>query len=319
MSQQLNYKHLRYFYTTAREGSIAGAAEALHVSPQTISGQLSVFQDYLGVELFDRKGKQLVLNDMGKMVYSYAEDIFSLGSELQQNIMTRNNNEQLQIAVGVADAIPKILSVNILENCFKEAGAMKLVCREGDFDMLLSELALNKLDLIITDRQLPPGMPIKAYSHPLGQCGLTFYASDAEAHALKADFPKSLHMHSFLMCGDRSNQKVNLQSWFEREGIVPNIIAECDDSALIKYFGQSGYGVFCTPSTIEQHVVRQYGVSVIGRTDEVREQFYAISPERKLSHPGVKLLVDAAQHIFERPDVAQTIEAQKTSIELVDA
>lgn len=299
MSQQLNYKHLHYFYTTAREGSIAGAASLLHVSPQTISGQLGVFQDYLGVALFERKGKQLVMNDMGKMVYSYAQDIFSLGAELQQSIRNNDSNEQFLFAVGVSDVIPKILSVNILENCFKLDGPMKLVCREGDFDTLLSELALNKLDLILTDRQLPPGIPIRAYNHYLGESGLTFYASKKTARRLAPDFPGSLHQQRFLICGDKSNQKVNLHSWFESEGIAPHIVAECDDSALIKYFGQSDYGVFCTPSIIENHVTRQYGVSIVGRTDEVREHFYAISPERKVKHPGVKLLLKAAHAIFE--------------------
>ena len=300
MSQQLNYRHLHYFYTTAREGSVAGAAELLHVSPQTISGQLGVFQDYLGVELFERKGKQLVMNDMGKMVYSYADDIFSLGAELRQSIQNKDTREQTHFAVGVTEVIPKILSVNILENCFKLDGSMKLVCREGDFDTMLSELALNKLDLVLTDRQLPPGIPIRAYSHFLGECGLTFYASKHTARRLKRRFPQSLHQQPFLICGDKSNQKINLRSWFEREEIAPLVVAECDDSALIKYFGQSDYGVFCTPSIIESHVMQQYNVAVIGRTDEVKEQFYAISPERKVKHPGVRQLLEATYDIFEQ-------------------
>lgn len=298
MPQQLNYKHLHYFYTTAREGSIAGAASFLHVSPQTISGQLGVFQDYLGVELFDRKGKQLVMNDMGKMVYTYADDIFSLGAELQQSIQNHDNKEQLRFAVGVTDVIPKMLSVNILENIFRLDDSVKLICREGDFDTLLAELALNKLDLILTDRQLPPGIPIRAYSHFLGECGLTFYAGKRTAKKLQHKFPQSLHQQPFLICGDKSTLKINLRSWFESQDILPQIVAECDDSALIKYFGQSDYGVFCTPTIIESHVVRQYGVSVIGRTDEVKERFYAISPERKVKHPGVRQLLDAANELF---------------------
>lgn len=299
MSQQLNYRHLHYFYTTAREGSIADAAEHLHVSPQTISGQLSVFQDYLGVQLFDRKGKRLVMNAMGKMVYDYAEDIFSLGSELQKNIHARDNKEELYFAVGVAEVIPKILAVNILKPCFKASDPMRLVCREGDLDSLLSEMALNKLDLILTDRPLPPGIPIKAYNHFLGESGLTFYASKRTAQYLKADFPRSLHQQPFLICGEKSNQKINLCSWFESEEIAPHIIAECDDSALIKYFGQSDFGVFCTPQIIENHVMRQYGVALVGRTDAVKERFYAISPERKVKHPGVRLLLESAREIFE--------------------
>lgn len=298
MSNQLNYKHLHYFYTTAREGSVAGAAALLHVSPQTISGQLGVFQEYLGVELFDRKGKQLVMNDMGKMVYEYAEDIFALGAELQRSIKDGDNKEQFHFAVGVTEVIPKILSVNILETCFQFDEPMKLVCREGDFDTLLSELALNKLDLVLTDRQLPPGLPLRAYNHFLGECGLTFYAGAEGAAGLARNFPYSLHQQPLLISGDKSNQKMNLQSWLDGLRVVPRIVAECDDSALIKYFGRSGFGVFCTPSIIERHVVAQYGVSVIGRTEEVREHFYAVSPERKVKHPGVKLLLDSARGFF---------------------
>jgi len=287
MAQQLNYNHLRYFHAVATEGSVVKAAEILHVSPQTISGQLTVFEDYLGVNLFDRKGKRLVINDIGKLVFSYAEDIFSLGAELQQSVKARDTLQHFIFTVGVTDVIPKILAVDILESSFDLEGPVKLVCREGDFDSLLSELALNKLDLILSDRPLPPGVPIKAFNHFLGECGLSFYADTKSARRLKKNFPASLHQHPFLMCGDKSSQKINVQSWFEDEQIYPNIVAEFDDSALMKYFGQSGHGAFCTPGIIEAHVARQYGVSVIGTTDEVTERFYAISPERKVKHPGV--------------------------------
>ena len=298
MPKQLNYNHLRYFYTVASEGSIVKASDLLHVSPQTISGQLTVFEDHLGVRLFDRKGKRLVMNDMGKLVYSYAEDIFSLGAELQQSIKSQDISQLFVFSVGITDVIPKILAVKILENSFQLEGPTKLVCREGDFNALLSELALNKLDFVLSDRPLTPSTPVRAYNHFLGESGLSFYASSTTATKLKKTFPQSLHQHPFLICGDKSSLKINLQSWFDQEQIYPSMVAEFDDSAMMKYFGQSDYGVFCTPSIIEAHVTRQYGVSVIGRTTEVTERFYAISPERKVRHPGVKLLVEAAQAIF---------------------
>ncbi|WKD51303.1 transcriptional activator NhaR [Microbulbifer spongiae] len=300
MAQQLNYNHLRYFYTIASEGSIVKAAKVLHLSPQTISGQLTVFENYLGVQLFERKGKRLVMNQSGKMVYGYAEDIFSLGAELQQRINAVDSSQPFVFNVGVTDVIPKILAVDILKNSFDLEGPIKLVCREGDFDSLLSELALNQLDLVLSDRPLAPGVPIRAYNHLLGECGLSFYADTQSARKLRKGFPESLHQHPFLICGDKSNQKINLQSWFNQKQIHPAITAEFDDSAMMKYFGQSGYGVFCTPRIIEKHVSRQYGVSVIGRTTQVTERFYAISPERKVKHPGVKMLVEAAEKIFAR-------------------
>lgn len=298
MAQQLNYKHLRYFYMIAREGSIVKAAEMLHVSPQTISGQLSVFEEYLGVALFDRKGKRLVMNGTGKLVYSYAEDIFALGSELQQSVKAKDPNQQFVFTVGVVEVIPKILASNILEKSFQLDGPIKLVCREGDFDALLAELALNKLDLILSDRPLTPGTPIKAYNHLLGESGISFYAKKSEAQKLKRHFPNSLDQYPFLTCGEKSNQKINLQSWFDLEKINPIIVAEFDDSALMKFFGQSGFGVFSTPTIIENHVTKQYDVSVIGQTDAIKERFYAISPERKVKHPGVKVLVDFAKTVF---------------------
>ena len=298
MAQQLNYNHLRYFFTIAREGSIVKAAELLHLSPQTISGQLTVFEEYLGLILFDRQGKRLIVNDAGKLVYSYAEDIFALGLELQQSLNMHDPKQSVVFTVGVVDVIPKILAFNILEKCFDLDESIKLVSREGDYGDLLADLALNKIDLIISDRALAPGVAVKAYNHYLGECGVSFYSTNDTASSLKKGFPKTLDQYPFLICGDKSNQKIDLQSWFDDEKINPVIVAEFDDSALMKFFGQSGYGVFTTPSTIESHVTEQYGVSVIGRTEAVSERFYAISPERKIKHPAVKLLVDAAQDIF---------------------
>ncbi|MCR9104428.1 MAG: transcriptional activator NhaR [Gammaproteobacteria bacterium] len=298
MAQQLNYKHLRYFFAVARDGSIVKAAERLHVSPQTISGQLTEFESYLGTPLFDRQGKRLVLNDAGKLAFGYAEDIFALGEELQGALRAQDPHQQFVFTAGVTDVIPKTLAANILENSFELEGSVKLVCREGDFDSLLGDLALNKLDFILSDRPLAPGVPIRAYNHLLGESGVSFYATKERAAALQKSFPQSLDGQPFLIGGDRSSQKISLQSWFDEEQISPNIIAEFDDSALMKYFGQANYGVFCTPSIIEQHVTRQYGVTVIGRTDKVRETLYAISPERKVKHPGVRLLLDSAAKIF---------------------
>ena len=287
-----------YFYVVAREGSIVNASKILHLTPQTVSGQLSAFEDYLGAQLFDRKGKRLVINEMGKMALSYAEDIFSLGNELQNSLDSRQIGQQVTFAIGVTDVIPKVFSFDLLKTCFEMDEAIRLVCREGDFDTLLAELALSKVDLIISDRQLTPGAPIKAYNHLLGETGLTFYADKSRAKKLTKRFPYSLDQQNFLICSDKSSQKLNLMSWFDELQIRPQIVAEFDDSALMKFFGQSGYGVFCTPSIIEQHVTEQYHVAVVGRTDDVNERFYAISPERKLKHPAVKHLVEEAKVMF---------------------
>lgn len=296
--QQLNYHHLYYFYVIAREGSIVNAARHLHLTPQTVSGQLSAFEDYLGNQLFDRKGKRLMLNEIGKMTYSYADDIFSLGNELQHALSTQQVGQQIIFTVGVTDVIPKVFTFDLLKTCFDMEDPLRLVCREGDLDTLLAELAISKLDLIISDRPLIPGSPIKAYSHSLGATGLTFYAAKRHAKRLASNFPHSLDQEPFLISGDKSTQRTNLMAWFNELQINPHILAEFDDSALMKFFGQSGYGVFCSPSIIEKHVTEHYKVAIIGRTQEVGEQYYAISPERKLKHPGVRHLVDNARHMF---------------------
>ncbi len=298
MPRQLNYKHLRYFYTIAKQGSVAKAAKIHNVSPQTISGQLTSFEDYLGVNLFDRVGKRLVLSEPGKLAMSYAEDIFSLGDELQQYLSIQDLSQPFIFNVGMTDVLPKIMASTILEASLKIEEPMKLVCREVGFDALLAELAVNRLDMIIADRPMTPATPIKAYNHLLGESGISFYVKKNKAAKYIKKFPESLHGEPFLMSGDNSHQKMNLQSWFDQKGIAPKIIAEFDDSALMKYFAQSGHGIFCTPSLIEQHVISQYDLAVIGRTDDIKERFYAISPERKVKHPGVKLLVDAAQELF---------------------
>lgn len=290
--QQLNYHHLYYFYVTAREGSIMRAAELLHLTPQTVSGQIATFEDYLGKKLFDRKGKRLILNQQGQFVYSYAEDIFSLGSELLQNLKQKDSGHHLHFTIGVTDIIPKVLAFDLFRTCLDHDDNLKLVCKEGDLHSLMADLALNKLDLIFSDQPLPPGGNVKAYNHFVGETGLAFFANPSNATALRADFPKSLHQTPFLLPGEKSTQRVELTAWFDRLGIVPDVVAEFEDSALMKLFAQSGYGVFGAPATIAQHVTQQYDLEVIGTTQDITEDFYLISPERKLKHP-------AALHLFE--------------------
>jgi len=290
--QQLNYHHLYYFFVTAREGSIMRAAELLHLTPQTVSGQISTFEDYLGKKLFDRKGKRLILNQQGQYVYSYAEDIFSLGAELLQNLKQQEPGSQLLFTIGVTDIIPKVLAFDLFKTCLDHEENLKLVCKEGDLDSLLVDLALNKIDIIFSDQPLPPGANVKAYNHFVGETGMTFFADPSLSKKMQGEFPQSLDKFPMLLPGEKSTQRVELTAWFDRLNIVPDIVAEFEDSALMKLFGQSGYGVFCAPSPIAEHVAEQYQVDVIGASSEITEDFYLISPERKLKHP-------AALHLFE--------------------
>lgn len=292
--KQLNYNHLYYFYLTAKEGSIAAACKLLHLTPQTVSGQLATLEDYLGMPLFERHGKRLVLNDQGKMVFSYAEDIFSLGHELTQRLEPNQLNQQMTFTVGITDVIPKVFSYDFLKPIFDGELAIKLICREGELDSLLADLALNKLDMILSDCPIPPGKAVKAYSQKVIDSGLSFYIAASKAHTLKGEFPQNLNHQEMLIPGDQSSIKLALLSWLSDRELKPNIVAEFDDSALTKLFGQAGYGIFCTPTIVESHVLETYQVAVIGRTEEISEELYMITTERKRKHPAVVSLTKTA-------------------------
>jgi LysR family transcriptional activator of nhaA len=289
----LNYNHLYYFYAVATDGSIAKASARLNVTPQTISGQITTFEANIGSLLFDRKGKTLPLSEMGRMIYSYADEIFQLGDELKNVIATQEPSHWLTFTVGITDVIPKMLAYQLLNPVLNMDKPVRLICHEGDQDSLLAELAVNKLDMILTDRPLPPGSYVKAYNHQLTESGLTFFATKQLALECRKNFPQSVSGQPFLMQGKKAAIRQRLSLWLEKHGIVPNIVAEFDDSALMKSFGQSGYGVFIGPTIMEDHIVSQYNVKIIGRTNELKEQYYAVSPERRLKHPAIVEIVKA--------------------------
>lgn len=296
--KQINYNHLFYFFVVAKEGGVAKGAKRLNVTPQTISGQIAAMEDYIGFKLFNRDGKRLVLNEMGQIAYSYAEDIFGLGNELANVLSANPLSQEVTFTVGVIDVIPKVFAFDLLKKVFDLDFEVRLICREGDFDSLLAEMALNRLDLIISDRPLPPRVGVKAYSHYLGESGFTFFAEKKLAKKCNKNFPQSLNHVDFLMPGDRSAQKNNILSWFESEDIHPHVIAEFDDTALMKFFGQDGLGVFCAPTSIERFVLQQFDVEIIGRVESIKEHYYGISPERKIRHSVVEKLFTAAKNLM---------------------
>ena len=285
--KQLNYNHLYYFYLIAKEGSITQACKILHLTPQTVSGQLATFEDYLGIPLFERSGKRLILNDHGKLVFSYAEDIFKLGHELLQDLSPSQLSQKLTFTVGITDVIPKVFSYDYLKPVLDGDLPIKLICREGELDHLLAELALNRLDVILSDRPIPPGRKVKAYNHKAIDSGMSFYIAKSQASTLKGEFPACLNNQKLLIPGDQSSVKLSLLSWLNDKDLKPNIVAEFDDSALTKLFGQAGYGIFTTPTIVENHVLQTYQVEVIGRTADVTEQLYLITAERKFKHPAL--------------------------------
>lgn len=296
--KQLNFNHLYYFYVVAQEGSITKAAEQLHLTPQTISGQLATFEQHIGAPLFTRHGKRLEPNQLGQVAFKYAQDIFTLGNELSRTLSSQRSDQLIDFKVGVVDAIPKVLAYEMLNNSFDMQSKFILECSEGDLTTLLADLSINKLDLIISDQPLPVGLSIRAINHHLGESGISFFASKDISATYKSDFPTSLNQAPFLMPSKKSAQHKNLLSWFSQSQISPNVVAEFDDSALLKFFGQAGRGIFCLSSCIEHDVLAQFDVEVIGRSTEVIDRYYAIQPEQKIPHPALETIFIAANQLF---------------------
>jgi len=290
----LNYHHLLYFWTVARAGSIARASEELRLAQPTISNQLKTLESSLGVKLLERQGRRLVLTDVGRMVLRYADDIFRTGRELQRAVKGLPTGQRLRLVAGVADVIPKRMAALLLEPAVDAHPDLVLVCREGPLPQLLAALAVHELDVVIADVPASEDVKVRAFSHRLGDCGTSFLAARRFAH-LKRRFPRSLQGAPMLLPSHGTALRRALEAWFASTGVEPAVAGEFDDSALMKAFGARGLGAFAAPRVLEEVIVSQYGVSVVGRADDVREAFYAITVERRLRHPAVVAVAEAAR------------------------
>jgi LysR family transcriptional activator of nhaA len=291
----LNFKHLRYFWAVAANGSIARAAEILHLTPQTISGQLRELEEQLDAKLFQKSGRNLALTDTGRVVFSYADEMFRLGDELQDVLEGRIPGATLTLTVGVAMVVPKLLAYRVLEPVLRLEDPVHLVCQEAPLADLLADLSVHKLDLVLADSPISPALNIRAYNHPLGESGISFFAAPKKARNYTTGFPRTLSGAPMLMPTASSALRRMLEQWFERQEIKPLVVAEFEDRALMKAFGEADAGVFTSPTAVEDDVVAKYGVRVIGRTDDIKERFYAISAERRIKHPAVSAITEAAR------------------------
>ena len=291
----INYKHLHYFWIVAKHGSITRASEQLHITPQTISGQLSLLEDSLGEALFNKVGRNLELTETGRLVLSYADEIFSLGGELEEAVRNQPLERPMVFKVGIADVVPKSIAYQLLAPALKLPDSIRIVCKENSLDNLLAELALHRIDLVIADGPIPSGLNVRGYNHFLGECGISFLAEGKLAKSLRRNFPHSLNAAPLLLPSEINMLQPRLLKWFDNLHIHPRIVGEFDDSALMKAFGQAGTGVFVAPSAISDEVTRQFGVQIVGATEEVREEFYAISVERRISHPAVAAITETAR------------------------
>lgn len=292
----LNYHHLFYFWTIAHEGGVSRAAEKLRLAQPTISAQVKVLEKTLGNKLFERQGRRLVLTDVGRLVYRYADEIFGIGRELLETLKGRpSGGRPLPLTVGVANAVPKLIVHRLLRPVVSSDYGIRLVCREDRTDVLLHELATHALDVVIADTPAPPHVRVKVFNHLLGESTTSFFAAVPLAARLRRGFPRSLNDTPMLLPTPHTALRRGLDQWFEAQDLRPHVVGEFDDSALMKAFGQAGDVAFPAPTVIEAEVTRQYRVRAVGQIEGLHDRYYAISAERRLKHPGVLAVTTVAK------------------------
>ena len=291
----LNYKQLNYFWQVARAGSIARASEQLDLTPQTLSGQIGLLEASLEATLFKRVGRGLELTETGRLALSYADEIFEIGAEMEQALSGGTVKQVTTFRVGIADVMPKSIVYRLLAPAMSLSEPIKIICREDKLDKLLGDLAIHRLDLVLSDRPMPEQLDIKGNNHKLGECGISFFATPTLAAKYQQGFPASLNQAPLLVPSLDTAMRRRLMRWFDAERIRPQIVGEFDDSALMKAFGQAGIGIFMAPSVIASEITRQFGVVELGKTEEVQDYYYAISVERRFDHPAVAAIRDTAK------------------------
>ncbi|MDF2181443.1 transcriptional activator NhaR [Neptuniibacter sp. CAU 1671] len=292
----LNYKHLRYFLVVAEEGSISQASEKLNLTPQTISGQLRLLEEQLGCTLLQKHGRGLELTPAGRRTREYARQIFAIGDAMQEQL--RSDSPLNRFAIGITDAMPKQIVNRLLEPIFDLAEPIRLECREGSMETLLAELTAQRVDLVLSDRPVDTSFHVRAYNHLLGESTVCLFAKQALANRYQPAFPASLEGAPMLMPTSDTMLGSNLWRWFQQHGRRPRVIAECVDNALLATFGQAGRGLFCGPSAISAEISELYQVQPVGTIDEIRERFYAVSLERRLTHPAVVAITNMARSML---------------------
>ena len=299
----LNYKHLHYFWVVAREGSISRAAERLGVAAQTISGQLSLLERQLGKALFNSQGRGLVLSDAGRVALGYADQIFQLGETLIEALAHSDSSSTLRLRAGISDGIPKLLAYRLLSSVTALPSEVRLICDEGEFEDLLADLALHRLDVVLTDRPPPGGGNLRLFGTPLGDFATGLYATPALAERYRADFPRSLDGAPLLLPTRHNALRGRIDRWLEGHGLQPRIVGEFEDSALLNTFGRGGLGIFPAPLALAEEVAGQLDAAPVGAMAGVSEQIYAISSERKIRHPAVEMLCAATPRSEAAPGV----------------
>ncbi len=292
----MNFKHLHYFWVTAKAGGVMRAGAQLHTTPQTLSGQIRLLEEDLGRKLFQKSGRTMELTEAGRLALGYADQIFTLGGELETAVRQAHGGQPvLEFRVGVADAVNKSVAYRLLEPALGLDVPVRMVASEGKFPELLSQLALNRLDLVIADEPMSRRINVRAFNHPLGRSNMAFFATPALAAQLQGPFPECLSGIPMLIPGAQASVRQQLEAWFTRHSIAPRIVGEFDDGALMTAFGRQGRGVFMVPGVMETETTAQFGVQCVGRSEELMDEFFAVSVERRITHPCVVAITDAAR------------------------
>jgi LysR family transcriptional activator of nhaA len=300
MSKQtgLNYRHLYYFWVVAKEGSVTRAAERLDVAVQTISAQLSMLEQSLGRALLAPQGRRLVLTEAGRVALGFADQIFLLGGQLVDALGSSSIERTIRLTVGISDSLPKLISSRLLEAALTLPEKVKLVCHEDNFESLLGDLSMHKLDVVLTDRPVPHGTTLRVFSHLLGESEISLFGVERLARQYRDDFPRSINGAPVLLPTRNNAVRSRLDHWFEANEVRPDIVGEFDDNALLNTFGRNGLGLFPAPSTLAKDVLEQFNASPVGEMSRVTEQFYAISNERKIKHPAIDAIMTAIDQGF---------------------
>lgn len=290
----VNLKHLRYFWTVARTGGVTRAAERLDLTPQTISGQVRQLEEDLGAALFRPAGRGLELTEAGRVALSYTDEILQLGEEMAQAVAARQGQPIPVLRIGITDVVPKSFAYRLLAPVGDLPEPVRLVCREGSIDMLLAELALHRLDLLVADRPMPQGLAVRGHSHKLGESALAFFATPALCQDAPA-FPDCLDGAPLLLPGAGAAVRGHIDRWLNDRRLTPRLMGEFDDGALMKAFGQAGVGYFPAPAVLADEICARYGVQCVATVDEIRDGFWLITAERRISHPAIVTVVESAR------------------------
>lgn len=306
MKADINYRHLRYFWVTAQEGSFTRAAARLGVAVQTVSAQIALLEQSLGSALLAPRGRRLVPTEAGRIALDYADRIFQLGERLRDTLQDSANEPILRLTVGISDALPKLIAYRLLEGVLALGERVRLVCQEGDFDTLIADLALHRLDVVLTDRPAAASGSLRVYNHPLGDCEIALFGAPALADRCRRDFPASLDDAPLLLPTRDNALRGRLDQWLAARELRPRILGEFEDSALLMTFGRGGLGLFPAPILLAEDIAGQYGAVPVGEISQVREQFYAITAERRIRHPAIEAILARSP----RPAIAPPISSR---------